>query len=102
MPKHSEDALRRDVPWFGRLPEPIRVGICKALKPFVFPVWRFVDRWYYTEPRMRLARVAGTAMWWHLLGDEKPREGDPQTAEEVIDKLYAYADRSKPLEGWRG
>lgn len=82
---------------FVRLPEPVRVAICKTLAPFVWPVYRFVDRWYYTEARLRLAKVAGTAMWWQLLGDEKPRKDEPQTAEEVIAKLYEYADRSTPL-----
>jgi hypothetical protein len=59
-----------------------------------------VERWYYTENRRRLAQVAGTALWWQLLGDEKPRADEPQTAEEVIEQVYRYADRSRPLPGW--
>jgi hypothetical protein len=86
----------------ARLPETWRVALLMAIKPIVYPVHDFVERWYMTEGNLRLAKVRGTAMWWHFLGDEPPRKGEPQTAEEVIDRLSEFADRSKPLEMLRG
>lgn len=93
-------ADERHYSWFARLPENVRLPILRALKPFVLPVHGFVDRWYHTEPRLRLARVAGTALWWKLNDPDDPtrRPGDPTTADEVIDKLYDYASSSKPFK----
>lgn len=78
-------------------PERLRIALLRALKPLVFPIWRFVDRWYYTEPNTRLAYISGSVMWWQLGGHENPRPHDPTTVEELLDELRDYADRKKPL-----
>ena len=78
--------------------EGLRVGVLRIVQPFVFPIYRFVDRNYHTEARLRLAKVSGTAMWWRIKGDDYEFRGDdPRTPDEVIDRLYDYADRAKPL-----
>lgn len=86
---------------FGRLPEGVRVAICNAVKPVVYPIHDFVERWYHTEESLRLAKVAGLVMWWHLFGEDADeadlRDGDPRTANEVIDRCGEYADRRKPV-----
>lgn len=86
---------------FRQLPDDARSTLLRALAPLVFTVHRFVERWYHTENRLRLAHIKGSIMWWQLAGsdDQYPnRPNEPQTVEELLDQLYDYADHRKPLK----
>jgi hypothetical protein len=71
---------------FAALPEGIRVKILAVLSPVVFPVHRFVCRWYHTPESLRLSKMRGEILY-HQLNPGK------QTDAEVLERVWVLGEK---------
>jgi hypothetical protein len=70
--------------------EGLRVGRLTVLQPFVFPVYQFVRKNYFTEDGLRFAKIEAAILAHQLFED-------PPTANQVLDEIFDLCNRQKPL-----